>query len=77
MNEDKSISRRGFLKTAAAIGAALTITPTLNKVQAAEAVLSGSNGTTTKKNGMEWNTAHWAPATLQWKCPHSDSGAWE
>lgn len=25
MNNDKSISRRGFLKTAAAIGAALTV----------------------------------------------------
>ena len=53
MNYDKSISRRGFLKTAAAIGAALTITPTLNKVQAAEAVLTGKNGATVKRNGME------------------------
>lgn len=54
MKEDKSISRRGFLKTAAAVGAALTITPTLNKVQAAEAVLTGKNGATVKKNGMEY-----------------------
>lgn len=54
MKEDKSISRRGFLKTAAAFGAALTITPTLNKVQAAEAVLTGKNGATVKKNGMEY-----------------------
>lgn len=54
MKEDKSISRRGFLKTAAAFGAALTITPTLNKVQAAEAVLTSKNGATIKKNGMEY-----------------------
>lgn len=54
MKENKSISRRGFLKTAAAVGAALTITPTLNKVQAAEAVLTGKNGATVKKDGMEY-----------------------
>lgn len=56
MNEDKSISRRGFLKRAAAIGGALTITPTLNKVQAAEAVLTGKNGSVEKKDGMEYRT---------------------
>lgn len=54
MKEDKSISRRGFLKTVATVGAALTITPTLNKVQAAEAVLTGKNGATVKKDGMEY-----------------------
>lgn len=54
MKENKSISRRGFLKTAAAVGAALTITPALNKVQAAEAVLTGKNGATVKKDGMEY-----------------------
>lgn len=52
MKEDKPISRRGFLKTAAAIGAALTVTPTLSKMQAAEAALTGKNGDIVKKNGM-------------------------
>lgn len=56
MNEKKSISRRGFLKTAAAIGAALSVTPTLNKVQGAGDVLTGKNGTTVKRDGMEYRT---------------------
>lgn len=30
-HSDKSISRRGFLKTAAAIGAALTVSPALDR----------------------------------------------
>ena len=42
MNNKKEISRRGFLKTAAALGAALTIQPAINKVQAANAVLGGT-----------------------------------
>lgn len=65
MKEDKAISRRGFLKTAAAIGAALTITPTLNKMQAAEAVLSDSNGAITKKNGMEYRTLGSGQAAME------------
>lgn len=65
MNEDKSISRRGFLKTAAAIGAALTITPTLNKVHAAEAVLTGKNSATVKKNGMEYRTLGSGKAAME------------
>ena len=65
MKEDKSISRRGFLKTAAAIGAALTITPTLNKIQAAEAVLSDSNRAITKKNGMEYRTLGSGQAAME------------
>ena len=40
MEEKKGISRRGFLKTAAAVGAALTIQPAINKVNAA---LNGEN----------------------------------
>lgn len=75
MIDYKSISRRGFLKTTAAIEAALTISPTLNKVQAAEAVLSGKNGSIVKK--MAWNTALSAPAKPQWKFRHLDSAAWE
>lgn len=65
MKEDKSISRRGFLKTAAAIGAALTITPTLNKVQAAEAVVTGKNGAVVKKDGMEYRTLGSGKAAME------------
>lgn len=65
MKEDKSISRRGFLKTAAAIGAALTITPTLNKVQAAEAVLTGKNGSVVKKDGREYRTLGSGKAAME------------
>lgn len=55
--DDQSISRRGFLKTAATIGAALTVSPTLDKVKAAETVLAGArNGSTRKKDGMEYHT---------------------
>lgn len=65
MKEDKSFSRRGFLKTAAAIGAALTVTPALNKVQAAEAVLTGRNGITVKKDGMEYRTLGSGTAAME------------
>ncbi|MDE6341829.1 MAG: aldo/keto reductase [Muribaculaceae bacterium] len=40
---DNRISRRGFLKAAAALGATLTIEPALNKVQAAERVFTGKD----------------------------------
>lgn len=53
MKEDKSFSRRGFLKAAATIGAALTIVPTLNKLKAAETTLNRQNGSVIKKDGME------------------------
>lgn len=65
MKEGKSISRRGFLKAAAAIGTALTITPTLNKVQAAEAVLTGKNGAVVRKNGMQYRTLGTGKAALE------------
>lgn len=42
MEDNKmNISRRGFLKTAAVVGAALAIQPTINKVKAADTVLNG------------------------------------
>lgn len=65
MKEDKSISRRGFLKTAAAIGAALTITPTLNKVQAAEAIWTGKDDAAMKKDGMEYRTLGSGKAAME------------
>lgn len=45
MSSDNGVSRRGFLKRAAAIGAALSINPIIEKVQAAENVLSGNRTT--------------------------------
>ena len=45
LDKKGNISRRGFLKTAAAMGAALAVSPTLDKVQAATRVASGSNST--------------------------------
>lgn len=65
MSEDRSISRRGFLKRAAAIGAALTVTPTLNKAQAAESLLSGRNGDGMKKDGMEYRTLGSGKAAME------------
>lgn len=56
MKDDKTISRRGFLKTAAAFGASLAITPTLDKVSAAVASQSVPDGATVRKDGMEYRT---------------------
>lgn len=55
MKEQKGISRRGFLKTAAAVGAAMTIQPTFHKVRAAEAILNGEE-TATGKDGLARRT---------------------
>lgn len=65
MKHNKSISRRGFLKTAAAIGAALSVSPALDRIQAAESVLSGKNGTVLKKDGMEYRTLGSGRAAMQ------------
>ncbi len=54
MKEDKGISRRGFIKAAAAFGAALAIEPTLNKVQAAERIISGNS--IVKNPDMQYRT---------------------
>lgn len=55
-NKQKGISRRSFLKTAAVVGAALTIQPTINKVKAANATLNGESTSSMKKNGMPYRT---------------------
>lgn len=52
MSEKKSISRRGFLKTTATIGAAIAIAPALNKVSAAET----TGNISAKKDGMTYRT---------------------
>ena len=56
MEDKKGISRRGFLKTAAAVGAALTIQPAINKVKAANTALNGENTLFMKKGGMPHRT---------------------
>lgn len=53
MNSDRTISRRGFLKTAAAISASIAAGPALN---AAEAVLPARNGVTNVKDGITYRT---------------------
>ena len=66
MNNDKSISRRGFLKTAGATGAALTVSPALDKVKAAETALTGArNGSTRKKDGVEYRTLGTGRAAME------------
>lgn len=65
MKEEKGISRRGFLKTAAAIGAALSINPVLDKVHAAEAVMSGNNPTNIKSEGMQYRTLGSGKAAME------------
>ncbi len=65
MKHDKSLSRRGFLKTAAAIGAALSVSSALDRIQAAESVLSGKNSTVFKKDGMEYRTLGSGRAAMQ------------
>lgn len=49
MEHKEGISRRAFLKTAAAVGAALTIQPTMNKVQAANAAINGDDNRNMQK----------------------------
>lgn len=53
MKEDTSISRRRFLKKAAAIGAAFAATPVISKVTAAENVLDGNP---TRPDDMKYRT---------------------
>ena len=54
MTDNKLLSRRGFLKTAAAISAALTVTPAISKVRVAEAALSRQNGDIIEKGAMTY-----------------------
>ncbi len=61
MSEKKSISRRGFLKTAATIGAAIAITPALNKVSAAET----TGNISAKKDGMTYRTLGTGSAAME------------
>lgn len=54
---EKNISRRGFLKTAAAIGTAMAVEPVLEKVQAANRLVAKDNyRVPTKHEGMQYRT---------------------
>lgn len=65
MKEVNGVSRRGFLKTAAAIGAALSINPVLDKVNAAEAALSGKNPANVKSEGMQYRVLGSGKAAME------------
>lgn len=66
MKEDRSISRRGFLKTAATLGAAVAFTPAFNnKSQAAETIVSGAGAAPVRRNGMEYRTLGTGKASME------------
>ncbi len=64
-NNKMNISRRGFLKTAAAIGAALTIQPAIDKVKAANVALNGGNTLSMKKGNIPYRTLGTGKAALE------------
>ncbi|MCM1041036.1 MAG: aldo/keto reductase [Bacteroides sp.] len=53
--KEKDMSRRGFLKTAAAVGAALSLQPAFNKVKAATSALAGDTAAAKNKD-MQYRT---------------------
>ena len=62
-NEKMNISRRGFLKTAALVGTALAVQPTINKVKAANAAAGGEKAL--KKKGMQYRTLGTGKAAME------------
>ena len=58
MNKEEGLSRRGFLKTAAAVGTALAVSPALEKVQAATRVAAGSKAASAGDAKAATITAH-------------------
>ena len=65
MSNEHNISRRGFLKTAAAIGAALTIGPALEKVQAAKPLLDTASEPPHPQNGLAHRTLGSGKAAME------------
>ena len=57
-NKNENISRRGFLKTAAAVGAALAVSPAFDKVQTATRAATATNGTSAIEASMASITSH-------------------
>lgn len=60
---DKGISRRGFLKVATALGAAIAIEPTINKVHAAERIITGND--LVKNPDMQYRTLGTGSAAME------------
>lgn len=56
MEKEQEMSRRGFLKMAAAVGTALTIQPAMDTVNAANTILNGKGASPIKKDGMQYRT---------------------
>lgn len=65
MSEKRSVSRRGFLKTAAAIGAALAITPALDKIEAANVASNNRKRPSPQRGDMEHRTLGRGKAALE------------
>ena len=58
MKEKEKFSRRGFLKTAAVMGATLTVSPALDKVQAVTHTVSNNKNILTDSARAAAITAH-------------------
>lgn len=65
MSAKESISRRGFLKRAAVIGATLAVSPAMEKIHAAQAVIDGDNRRTRGENGMPRRTLGTGSAAIE------------
>lgn len=65
MKEKTQISRRGFLKTAMAFGAAMAMSPGVEKIQAAAKTLPAEKGLRREKDGMEYRTLGSGKAALE------------
>ena len=51
-DKKEGVNRRGFLKIAAAAGAAFAIQPTLNKIKAANVALNGKDSSSIKAKSI-------------------------
>lgn len=65
MKGKTQISRRGFLKTAMAFGAAMAISPGVERIQAAAKTLPAENRLRREKDGMEYRTLGSGKAALE------------
>lgn len=65
MSEKRSVSRRGFLKTAAAIGAALAVAPALDKIEAANLASNNRKQNAPVRGDMEHRTLGSGKAALE------------
>ena len=65
MTGKTQISRRGFLKTAMAFGAAMAMSPGVERIQAAAKTLPAENRLRREKDGMEYRTLGSGKAALE------------